>query len=128
MSKLTLSLLSLLTLALASPIATPTEPVEVSIRRTLPLGTAIGGALDLPPEATAGPSPEDVEAAVAKLMTVTVINKYGKDVSTIHVDARGAPKPVSGNTKPGKMKNGDKSVFVVKEGWSGNVAVNDAKL
>lgn len=137
MSKLTFSLLSFLALsplAIASPIAaapspvnTP-EPTEVSIRRQLHLGTAIGGALDLPPEATAGPSAAEFEVAAANLMTVTVINKHGNDVSTIHVNARGAPNPVSGSTNPGRMKNGQQSVFVVKEGWSGNIAVNDARL
>ena len=126
---LRLVLLSLLAAATAMPSSSPTptpDPSEVSIRRELPLGTAIGGALDLPPEATKPPAADAVLAAASR-MTVTVINKYGRDVSTVHVDARGAPAP-SGNTKPGKMRNGQKSVFVVKAGWSGNVAVNDARL
>ncbi|OAA42746.1 Thaumatin, pathogenesis-related protein [Metarhizium rileyi] len=111
--------------AAPSPASTP-EPIEVSIRRELQLGTAIGGALDLPPEATAGRPTADVVAAVSR-MTVTVVNRNGGDVSTIHVNARGGPKPISGNTKPGRMENGAQSMFVVGGGWSGNIAVNNAR-
>ena len=60
-------------------------------------------------------------------LTITMENKNGGDVSTVHVRAANAPPSVSGNTSPGRMKDGQKSVFVVKAGWSGNIAVSNAQ-
>ncbi|KAK2608680.1 hypothetical protein QQS21_002791 [Conoideocrella luteorostrata] len=131
--KTILSLLSLAAIPLAAAVPAPSsnagaevDSPEVSIRRKLPLGTAIGGALDLPPTPTEAPSPELVAQAVSRL-TITMENKNGGDVSTVHVRAANAPPPVSGNTSPGRMKDGQKSVFVVKAGWSGNIAVSNAQ-
>lgn len=60
-------------------------------------------------------------------MAVTVVNSNGGELSTAHGRARTAPAP-TGNTEPGRMLNGQKSIFKVGNGWSGRVAINNARL
>lgn len=125
-----LLLAGLVSLAVASPAQPkPKKFPEVEARKKLHLGTAVGGALDLPTTVSHAPSPTRFAAKVANradYMTVTVINSHGDDISTVHVNGAG-PTPVAGNTDPGRMGNGESSVFVLAPGWNGNVAINDAQ-
>lgn len=116
--------LSLASIAAAGP--TRRSYNQDKYRRNLPLGTAVGGALDLPTTATHAPSPTNAHilAAQADLMTITVVNSHGNDISTIHT----GPTPVSGTFDPGRMANGESSSFVVAPGWQGNIAINDAQF
>jgi hypothetical protein len=61
-------------------------------------------------------------------LTVTLINQYGKAISTSHADNSGAAATgVNGNNvKPGTMATGATAVFAVPTGWGGNVFIADA--
>jgi len=61
-------------------------------------------------------------------LTVTLINQYGKAISTSHADNAGAAATgVNGdNVKPGTLSTGATAVFAVPTGWGGNVFIADA--
>ena len=114
----------------APPAAIQTIDPAVAAREKLHLGTAIGGALDLPTTITdAAPAPTG-ELAVAKdwaaKLTVTIVNSRNQAISTVHVNGAG-PTPV-GNPGGGVLAPGASAHFVVPAGWNGNVAINDASL
>lgn len=140
LAKLTL-LSALLALAAAKPVemAEPTAvesdraevtPVpsivpEEQARLQLSLGTAIGGALDLPPAPTAAPGDDAVNKAFAAAqLEVTVVNRHKAAITTVLVRGEG-PKP-RGNVGAGKLNPGQHGVFTVGHGWSGHVALNVA--
>ncbi|TQV91261.1 hypothetical protein IF1G_10142 [Cordyceps javanica] len=106
----------------------PVTPVpsivpEEEARKSLTLGTASGGALDLPPAPTAGPAAMDV-AAAANNAYITVVNKHNAAITTVHVRGEGpAPK---GNVGAGKLNKGQHGIFTVAHNWSGHVALNVA--
>ncbi len=106
----------------------PVTPVpsivpEEEARKSLSLGTAVGGALDLPPAPTAGPEAMAV-AAAANNAYITIVNKHNAAITTVHVNGEGpAPK---GNVGAGKLNKGQHGIFTVAHGWSGHVALNVA--
>lgn len=117
---------SLVSLAAAGPRRN-VKRQEGNPRQNLPLGTAVGGALDLPTTVTHAPAPTNFNikaAAQADLLTITVVNSHGDDISTIFT----GPTPVAGNTVPGRLANGESGSIVVPAGWLGNIAVNDAQF
>lgn len=63
-------------------------------------------------------------------LTITLINSYGKAISTKHQDneANVAATGVNGNIVTATtMANGATGVFAVPENWGGNVAIADAE-
>ena len=141
MARLTLLAL-LVSLAAATPVRharmpsarvtdAPSASVDpaVAAREKLHLGTAIGGALDLPttithPWGAAATGFRPANDAWAAEITVTVINNHGAPVSTVHVNGAG-PTPI-GNPGAGVMPVNGTDSFIIPAGWNGNVAVNDA--
>jgi hypothetical protein len=57
-----------------------------------------------------------------QFMTITVVNKHVKPISTVHANNAG-PTPVSGKTAAGTMTVGESAAFVAPTGWAGNVQV-----
>ena len=116
----------------AAPVVAQTQYPAVESRLKLHLGTAIGGALDLP---TTVKGSSKIPQATAKAMvqaeawagqaTITVVNSHGDDISTVHVN--GAGPQATGNVAPGRLANGQSDTFTVSPGWNGNVAINDAQ-
>ncbi len=98
-------------------------PTEVVNRLNANLGTAHGGALDLP-----------VPTAPAKLadvpgpdfFTVSLIVGHTVAVTSIHVEGHGSPAPVGGRIDPGTIANYSISTFVVPRDYRGNIAFNNA--
>lgn len=58
-------------------------------------------------------------------LTITVVNSYGSPLSTAH--ALGEGSAAVGNVGSGTMAAGASATFTAPQGWTGNVAVNDAK-
>ncbi|OAA58150.1 hypothetical protein ISF_06689 [Cordyceps fumosorosea ARSEF 2679] len=100
----------------------PSVVPEEEARKSLPLGTAHGGALDLPPAPTAGPGAMAVEAATAAGNAyITVFNRHNAAITTVHVHGEGpAPK---GNVGAGRLNKGQHGIFTVAHDWSGHVAL-----
>ncbi|EED20759.1 conserved hypothetical protein [Talaromyces stipitatus ATCC 10500] len=60
-------------------------------------------------------------------MTIVVVNSHGDTITTALDTNPSAPTPVSGNTVPGTMTNGETASIAVPTNWIGNLAINDAR-
>lgn len=100
----------------------PSVVPEEEARKSLSLGTAHGGALDLPPAPTA--APKAMALAAAGKAYITVVNRHNAAITTVHVNGEG-PKP-NGNVGAGKLNQGQHGIFTVAHDWSGHVALNVA--
>lgn len=73
-------------------------------------------------------APHDIDAAVWHAFTsravITVVNRHGADLTTMHVNGEGLA--AHGHAGAGTLAHGAEGVFTVHDGWSGRVALNEA--
>ncbi|KAJ3494302.1 hypothetical protein NLG97_g4169 [Lecanicillium saksenae] len=102
-----------------------TDPAE--IRSHLHLGTAHGGALDLP-KPTAPPSMDKMLVnASPDWWTISVYNRQpGSEITTVHVDGVKSPKPWGGKIPSGNIGEYGSSVFYIPKDYEGDFAFNKA--
>lgn len=103
----------------AVPSIVPEEQARLQLTS---MGTAKGGALDLPPAPTAAPN--KAAAGGPANAEITVVNRHNGPITTVHVHGEG-PGP-KGNIGAGKLNAGQHGIFTVAHGWSGHVALNVA--
>lgn len=112
------------------PSKTASSPAETDIaeiRSHLPLGTAHGGALDLP-KPTAPPQVNNKAAnGGPDYWTISLLALHGQaDVSTVHVEGWGSPTPRGGKIPAGNIPKYNWVGFEIPKGYNGNVAFNQA--
>lgn len=124
----TLGMFATLSIAAAVTPAPSPIPTAVANRMKLHLGTAHGGALDLPMP-TIPPNPNNKAFIPGpEQFTVSVIVAHDTDITSIHVEGAGSPTPIGGAIAPGNIPNAEIRSFVVPREYAGNVAFNIAGL
>ncbi|KAK4209084.1 hypothetical protein QBC37DRAFT_295331 [Rhypophila decipiens] len=106
-------------------------------------GLAHGGAIDIAekfrgvkptgtkpveaptPTPTAAPdlANREVKERGASQWTISVVNRLGRDIMTMHALGWQASPPIRGNTGQGVLRNGESGSIVVPQGWHGNIPI-----
>ncbi|KAM7200675.1 hypothetical protein V8F20_005177 [Naviculisporaceae sp. PSN 640] len=90
--------------------------------------TAITEPTEASPIPTAAPDlaqreVKDIDGRGASQWTISVVNKMGRDIMTMHALGWGAAAPIRGNTGQGVLRNGESGSIVVPPGWHGNIPI-----
>ncbi len=114
---LSLALAALVSMAVATPLATPVQPQQVHAPKmtTIVVEEALLSIQDGVPYATWAP----------EFLPITIINSHPNPISTSHAYNPG-PTPIGGKPGPGTMAPGETAAFAVPTGWGGNVAIVDS--
>ncbi|KAI0395238.1 hypothetical protein F5Y17DRAFT_457138 [Xylariaceae sp. FL0594] len=88
-------------------------------------GTAFGGALH--PTPLVGTLVSQAIQPPPPLLTISIINQYGADVSTTHNRNADSPAATGANFDPGVIRNGATATFAAPTNWAGRVGIAAAR-
>lgn len=100
--------------------------IAEKFRGIKPTGTS--QAAEATPTTTAAPDlaereVKDLGARGASQWTISVVNRLGRDIMTMHALGWQAAPPIAGNTGQGVLRNGESGYIVVPPGWHGNIPI-----
>ncbi|KAM7190840.1 hypothetical protein V8F33_009263 [Rhypophila sp. PSN 637] len=98
--------------------------IAEKFRGVKPTGTK-PAAVDEAPTPTAAPdlANREVKERGASQWTISVVNRLGRDIMTMHALGYKAEPPIRGNTGQGVIRNGESGSIVVPQGWHGNIPI-----